>query len=99
MVSATLGKRHPRPELKIQAVHGELTVFFGTCEGANLDDFWQEICQATNGGKTNVTKEAYIEAFRGEVRNYDSPLIHRVAQEHLNEGSDGVHLPERSVHF
>ena len=30
----TLVKRHPHPELKVQAL------FFGT-RGANLDDFWQ----------------------------------------------------------
>ena len=28
-----------------------------------------------------------------EIRNCDSPIFYRAAEEHLNEGSDGVQLP------
>ena len=34
-----------------------------------------------------------------EIRNYDSPLVHRVANEHFNEGHDLVQLPELAVHL
>ena len=34
-----------------------------------------------------------------EIRNYDSPLVHRVANEHFSEGHDLVQLPERAVHL
>ena len=35
----------------------------------------------------------------GEIRRCDSPLTPCAAEKHLNEGSDGVQLPERSVHL
>ena len=36
---------------------------------------------------TKVTKELR-RRFVGEIRNYDCPLFHRAAEEHLNEGSE-----------
>ena len=42
-------------------------------------------------------KRGLERSYAGEVRTYDPPLFHRVAQARLHEGSDGVQFSELSL--
>ena len=93
--SACVNPAHP--ELKVQALHVETHVVHRNKKVRTSMTSGMKFAQTQKRGKTNGTKEAYLEAV-WEIRNYGSPLIRHVAKEHLIKDGDGVRLPERSVH-
>ena len=54
---------NPHTEWQINAPHGDTHCVLSEQKGVNLDSFfWQEVCQETKRGKTNVAEEGHIEA-------------------------------------